>query len=45
MENRLTGVEARYRAQYQALDTQMASLNALSSYVTQQMAALSSSSG
>ncbi|GAA0757031.1 flagellar filament capping protein FliD [Ideonella azotifigens] len=44
MEARLVGVQARYEAQYQALDTQMASLNALSSYVTQQMAALSSSS-
>ncbi|CAN5298263.1 flagellar filament capping protein FliD [soil metagenome] len=35
-------VEARLRARYNALDTQMASLNALSSYVTQQFASKSS---
>jgi flagellar hook-associated protein 2 len=38
LSDRLTSVEARLRAQYQALDTKMASLNALSSYVTQQFA-------
>ncbi|WP_374562150.1 flagellar filament capping protein FliD [Ideonella sp.] len=40
MEDRLTRTEARFRAQYEALDTSMAKLNALSSYVTQQLAAL-----
>lgn len=40
MEDRLAATEARLRAQYQALDTSMAKLNALSSYVTQQMASL-----
>jgi flagellar hook-associated protein 2 len=40
MEDRLTRTEARIRAQYEALDTSMAKLNALSSYVTQQMASL-----
>lgn len=41
MEDRADQTEARLRAQYQALDTNMAKLNALSSYVSQQMAALS----
>ena len=41
MEDRLVAVEARMRAQYQALDESMAKLNALSSYVTQQLASLS----
>lgn len=40
MEDRLTRTEARIRAQYQALDTSMAKLNALSSYVTQQLSSL-----
>jgi flagellar hook-associated protein 2 len=44
MEDRLVSTEARIRAQYQALDTSMARLNALSNYVTQQMAALSNNS-
>lgn len=44
MEDRLTRTEARIRAQYEALDTSMAKLNALSSYVAQQLASLSSSS-
>lgn len=35
--DRLTTVEARMRAQYTALDTQMAKLNNLSSYMTQQI--------
>jgi flagellar hook-associated protein 2 len=35
--------ETRLRAQYETLDTQMASLNALSTYVTAQLASLSSS--
>lgn len=43
MEDRLTRTEARFRAQYEALDTSMAKLNALSSYVSQQLASLSSS--
>lgn len=42
MEERLTRTEARIRAQYEALDTSMAKLNALSSYVSQQLSALSS---
>ncbi|MEY2894171.1 MAG: hypothetical protein RJA98_4079 [Pseudomonadota bacterium] len=37
--------EARIRAQYTALDTQMSKMNALSAYVTTQMANLVSSSG
>jgi flagellar hook-associated protein 2 len=44
MEDRLTRTEARIRAQYEALDTSMAKLNALSSYVAQQLASLSSNS-
>ena len=36
-------VEKRLRAQYTALDKQMASLNSLSSYVTQQIAAMTRS--
>lgn len=36
LEDRLALVEKRMRAQYEALDTSMASLSALSSYVTQQ---------
>lgn len=35
LEDRMTLVEKRLRAQYTALDTQMAGLNGLSSYVTQ----------
>jgi flagellar hook-associated protein 2 len=42
MEDRLVRTESRIRAQYQALDTSMARLNALSSYVSQQLASLSS---
>jgi flagellar hook-associated protein 2 len=42
--NRLTAIEARIRAQYQALDTQMATLQGLSSYVTQQITAMNKSS-
>jgi flagellar hook-associated protein 2 len=37
MQKRLTLTEARLRAQYSALDTKMASLNNLSSYMTQQI--------
>jgi flagellar hook-associated protein 2 len=45
LEDRATSTEARLRAQYQALDTSMSKLNALSSYVTQQMTALASNNG
>jgi flagellar hook-associated protein 2 len=38
MQNRLSQTEARMRAQYSALDTQMAKLNNLSNYMTQQLA-------
>ena len=38
VQRRLTLTEARMRAQYSALDTTMASLNSLSSYMTQQIA-------
>lgn len=38
LSDRLTLVEDRMRKQYTALDTKMASLNALSAYVTQQVA-------
>lgn len=38
LSDRLTLVEERMRKQYTALDTRMASLNALSAYVTQQVA-------
>ncbi len=41
---RAAAVEKRLNAQYTALDTQMASLTALNSYVTQQVAAWSKSS-
>jgi flagellar hook-associated protein 2 len=43
LEDRITLVEKRLRAQYTALDRQMASLNSLSSYVTQQIAAMTNS--
>lgn len=41
---RATALEARLNAQYTALDTQMASLNSLSAYVTQQVTAWNKSS-
>ena len=44
LEDRITMVEKRLRAQYTALDRQMASLNSLSNYVTQQLSAMSNSS-
>ncbi|HQY07165.1 MAG: flagellar filament capping protein FliD [Burkholderiales bacterium] len=43
-ENRMTAVEKRMRAQYTALDTQMAKMNQLSSYVSQQLSVLTYSS-
>ncbi|MCY4743639.1 flagellar filament capping protein FliD [Pelomonas sp. UHG3] len=44
LEDRVASTEARLRARYSLLDTQMSKLNSLSAYVTQQMANLSSSS-
>jgi flagellar hook-associated protein 2 len=44
MENRLAKTEERLRAQYQALDTTMAKMSALSSYLSGQLAALTSTS-
>ena len=40
---RLTGIEARMRAQYTALDATMARLNSSSSYITQQLASWTAS--
>lgn len=37
LSDRISGIEARIRAQYTALDTTMANANALSKYVTQQI--------
>ena len=42
MQLRLTATEARIRAQYTALDTQMATLNATAAYVKQQFTSSSS---
>ncbi|HMX09381.1 MAG TPA: flagellar filament capping protein FliD [Burkholderiaceae bacterium] len=42
--NRMTAVETRLRAQYTALDANMAKLNALSSYVTQQITTMNKNS-
>ena len=44
LEDRIAMMEKRLRAQYTALDRQMASLNSLSNYVTQQLSVLNSSS-
>ena len=44
LQTRLTGIEARLRAQYTALDEQMAHLTSQSAYVTQQIAAWSANS-
>jgi flagellar hook-associated protein 2 len=41
--NRMTTVETRMRAQYTALDTEMSKMNALQSYVTQQITAYNKS--
>jgi flagellar hook-associated protein 2 len=43
LEDRIAMIEKRLRAQYTALDKQMASLNSLSNYVTQQLSVLNSS--
>lgn len=40
LTRRLTAIEARYRAQYTALDTLVANMNQTSSYLTQQLANL-----
>jgi flagellar hook-associated protein 2 len=45
LEERMTLVEKRMRAQYTSLDTQMAKLNSLSTYMTRQLSALSSYNG
>ena len=45
VEDRLTMVEKRLRAQYTALDASMASLNSLSSYVSQQVTTWNKSTG
>ena len=45
LESRITRTEARLRAQYAALDTQMNQLAGLSSYVTQQIANWNKSTG
>ena len=44
LEDRITLYEKRLRAQYTALDAQMATLNSLSTYITQQITALNKSS-
>lgn len=44
MQRRLDQTEARLRAQYQALDSAMAKMNGLSSYLTGQLTALAKSS-
>ena len=44
LESRMTGIEARYRAQFTALDTLMASMTTTSTFLTQQLASLTGSS-
>jgi flagellar hook-associated protein 2 len=44
LTDRLASIEKRYRAQFTALDTTISNLNSTSSYLTQQLKALSSSS-
>lgn len=44
LENRLTQVEARYRRQFSALDSYVASMNSTSAYLQQQLASLPGSS-
>lgn len=44
MEARLVIIEARYRAQYSRLDTLMSNMSSLSSYLTQQISAISANS-
>jgi flagellar hook-associated protein 2 len=45
MDTRLAATESRLRAQYTALDTQMATLSTLSNYITQQIANWNKSTG
>lgn len=45
LETRMSSIEARYRAQFTLLDVTVASMNATSSYLKQQLASLSSSRG
>ena len=45
MELKLEKTRARLQAQYSALDTKMATLNNLSSYMTQQITQMNNSSG
>ncbi|QJE00953.1 flagellar filament capping protein FliD [Massilia forsythiae] len=42
--NRLTAIEARYRAQFTALDTMLSSMQSTQSYLTQQLAAIAANS-
>lgn len=44
INTRLVSVEARYRAQFSALDTAMASMQTTTSYLTQQLAQFSANS-
>jgi len=44
LESRMTGIEARYRAQFTALDTLMANMTSTSTFLTQQLASLTGSS-
>lgn len=45
MELQLAQTEKRYRAQFTSLDTMMTSMQSMSSYMTQQLAALAANSG
>ena len=44
MQDRLDATQKRFEAQFQALDTKMATLSALSAYVTQQVTLMNNSS-
>ena len=43
--DRLTAIEARYRAQFTALDTMLSSMQTTQSYLTQQLAAIAANAG
>ena len=43
LSDRMTQIEARYRAQFTALDSLVASMKSTSTYLTQQLAAITSS--
>jgi flagellar hook-associated protein 2 len=45
MSQRLSTRETALRAQYTALDTQLSSMSSMSSYLTQQLAAIKANSG